>query len=155
LTGEKQATDLLQPNDYVAAAQRLAHRVTPLARKIARTFWVPIVVLTTAALAIVVIALLLKGSPAPRLAAMVAAAGGAVGGSWRLVSPRLAKLLQRVEEPLWGAELDAVIAEAVTLPPVGRGNPVGMLALVEAVASDVVDLRGSEPVAVATGQASP
>jgi hypothetical protein len=145
LTGEKQATDLLAPNDYVAAAQGLAHRVTPLAKKVVRTFALPIAVLMTVALGIIVVAVLIKGPATSRLTAALIAAGGALGGSWRIVSPRAAKLLQRVEEPLWGAELDAVIAEAVTLPPVGPGDPTGMLALAEEAVSSVVDLRDIQP----------
>jgi hypothetical protein len=104
---------------------------------------------------VIVIALALKGSPAARLAATVFAAGGAVGGSWRLVAPRATKLLERVEEPLWGAELDAVIAEAVTLPPVGAGDPVGMLALAEAAVAEVVDLRESQPMPATAGSTTP
>jgi hypothetical protein len=155
LTGEKQATDLLRPNDYVVAAQGLAHRVTPLVRKVVRTFAVPIAVLMTVALAIAVTAVLIKGPATSRLSAALIAVGGALGGSWRIISPRAAKLLQRVEEPLWGAELDAVIAEAVTLPPVGPGDPTGILALAEEAISSVVDLRDIQPGARATAGAGP
>jgi hypothetical protein len=145
LTGEKQAVDLLAPDDYVAAAQGLAHRVTPLARKVVKTFAVPLAVLSAVALAIIIVALLIKGPATSRLTAAVIAAGGALGGAWRMISPRATKLLQRVEEPLWGAELDAVIAEAVTLPPVGPGDPTGILALAEEAVSAVIDVRDIQP----------
>ncbi len=153
LTGEKEATDLLLPDDYVRATQQLVHRIEPMVKKIVRSLRVPLLVLGITALLVIVFALLVRGSAAARLTAALVAAGGALGSGWRMISPRATRIMAQVEQPLWGAELDAAIAEAVTLPPVGAGDPAGALALVEAAVAAVVDLRDSQGPAPADVQA--
>jgi hypothetical protein len=54
-----------------------------------------------------------------RTATGAAAFAGTLSGAWRAVRARVVPIATQLEQPLWGSELDAATAEAVTIPPVG------------------------------------
>jgi hypothetical protein len=139
LTGEKHASDLLAPNDYVDAGQRLVRAAIPIAKRAAATLKWVIAALVVAAAGVVMLAVFVgSGSVGARLLAILTAVGGTFAGTWRLISPRVARVTSAMEKQLWGAELSAAVAEALTLPPVGQGEPAGLVLVAEDVVSAAI-----------------
>jgi hypothetical protein len=156
LTEEKQATDLLLLEDYLDAGEQLALDLRPLATQVARALWLPLLVLIGLALGFVVLVVRLDRSVQAQLVAILVAIGGAVGGAWRLISPRVAALLAHMETPLWGAELDTAIAETITLAPVGHGNPVNVADTVSELPTTAQGTKtDSEPAGAAPSAPAP
>jgi len=122
LDGEKQCTDLLTPQDYLRAGERLARTWADMALRMLRTMpWLIIVLL--ALLAAVILALIyIPGSAVARAATGTAATAGAVSAIWKLIQSRLGSIATQVEQPLWGAELNTAAAEAITVPPLGASQ---------------------------------
>jgi hypothetical protein len=120
LTGEKAAHEMLEIDDYLDAAQRLSVRVRSIVRSFLRRFW-PLVSL---------IVLLFAGSIALLVssdgnASALAGAGGLLasfGLSWRAVGTSVGRVLSKVEQPLWGAELDVAVTRAITLIKPNKGD---------------------------------
>jgi hypothetical protein len=117
LTGETAGADRLQPDDYLEAAKGLAGRAPQLARRAPWTVW-----LATAAMlglsvgAVTLIGFAVTGSVAGRSAAGLGGLVGALGGGGGVIKARTVGALKKLEEPLWGAELDRAISDAITLP---------------------------------------
>jgi hypothetical protein len=124
LDGDKMCTDLLTPQDYLRAGDRLAHHYANLAWRVLRTMpW--LLALPIAFLAIVVVLAVIPGSAVARTATGVAALAGTLSGTWRAIRTRVVPVAAQLEGPLWGSELDTAAAEAVTIPPVGTPqNPM-------------------------------
>lgn len=122
LSGEKSGTDMLEIDDYLDAAERLSRRMRKLAATVLRRFWL---------LAAAIVALF-GGGVALILAtdtdaAVVAGAGtilASLGLTWRGLGRSLGVLAAKLERPLWGAELDTAITEAITLLPREKGRDV-------------------------------
>lgn len=115
LSGEKNAEDMLNGDDYRRAAGNLlsgAHR--SLLRSSA-----PFLVAAAVGTAVVVAAVLwFVTAGAARTVTAIGAAAGALGITWKSASAILQRAAKALEQPLWGAALNAAIAEAVTyLPP--------------------------------------
>ncbi len=127
LCGEKDPRDQLTPDDYADAASTVARRGFQLGRSVlSRYAW--IVVLLLAAVALVV--LFVVQNPTSRLVTSVAAAATALGITWKGVGSVAEKLLRAVGEPLWGAELDAAVSDAITfLPTIPIAEPAADLLL--------------------------
>ncbi len=114
LTGEKQATQLLEPENYIDAAEQLAVKLRATASVLLRQYllWViGIAVLLAAGIAL----LIASPSEASKTAAGLSAVIAALGLTWKGVGTALGKLTSQVEGPLWGAELDGAVTAAVTL----------------------------------------
>ncbi len=116
LSGEKRATDVLEFDHYLAAGEGLTKHVGALVRKFLAKAW----------LLVVVVVALLAGAVAfvvtnpDSTAHVVAGLGGllaAVGLGWKGIGGSLGKALGQLEQPLWGAELDAAVADAIGLVP--------------------------------------
>jgi hypothetical protein len=122
LDGEKQCTDLLTPQDYVRAGERLARTWAGLAVRMLRTMpW--LVIVLVALLAAVVLALIyIPGSAVARAATGTAAIAATLSAIWKLIQSRLGSIAAQVEQPLWGAELNVAAAEAITVPPLGASQ---------------------------------
>jgi hypothetical protein len=113
LAGEKSGRDLLEIDDYVDAADRLSRRMRDVATRLLKRF--PEVVLAVLALFVVGVGLIALTDSA---AAIVAGAGtilASLGLTWRGVGRSLGGLAGKLERPLWGAELDTAITQAITL----------------------------------------
>lgn len=112
-------TDLLTPQDYLRAGDRLARRYADLVGRALRTMpWLLLLLLLVLA-AVVIILVFIPGSAVARTATAVAAIAGTFSGIWKIIRTRIAPIAAQLETPLWGHELNAAVAEAVTVPPVG------------------------------------
>jgi len=113
LAGEKRGLDLLEIEDYVDAADRLANRMGSMAVRVVRRFpWVVAAVVLLFAVGVVLLAV------TDSAAAVVAGAGAilaSLGITWRGAGRSLGGLAAKLERPLWGAELDTAITQAITL----------------------------------------
>ncbi len=130
LSAEKAGTDMLEIGEYVDAATRLLRT----ARRLLRRF------IIASPLLIVLIVALFAGGVFLMLnqrnsASIVAGAGGilaSVGITWKSVGSTLGGIGAKMEQQLWGAELDTAIADAITLISTPRSLAVGKpLALTE------------------------
>ncbi len=113
LTGEKAGRQMLEIDDYVDAAERLSRRMRTVALRLVRRF--PEVVVAVVLLFAAGVALIAFTDSE---AAIVAGAGSvlaSLGLTWRGVGRSLGGLAGKLEQPLWGAELDASITQAITL----------------------------------------
>jgi hypothetical protein len=114
LSGEKAGTDMLEIDDYVEAADRLAKRFRSVARHVLRRFWGMALLIVVLFVGGIVLALLDTRSSA----AVVVGAGtilASFGLSWKGIGRALGQLTGKLERPLWGAELDTAITAAITL----------------------------------------
>jgi hypothetical protein len=116
LSGEKRPEDLLQPPDYIRAAQNLISETSRLTWSFVRGWWI---VILAALLVIwiwagVIIGFLHGGS---KTAAAIVAIIAGLGVSWKAVGATLGKVITRVEQPLWRLELAESIALAATRLP--------------------------------------
>jgi hypothetical protein len=129
LSGEKKALDLLTPDDYLAAARRaladgrrLATRAI-LAEPLATLLVVVMLSVVGAAVGITVYESSASGGG--RLAAYLVTIGGYIAVLGRALLPRLRTAGAAAEKPLWGAAVDFIAAEAVSVPPVGPPDRKG------------------------------
>jgi len=114
LAGEKSGLDMLEIEDYVDAAERLSKRMRTVVLR-AVTKFPEVVILVVGLLAVGIVVLVAFRDSA---AAIVAGAGtilASVGLTWRGAGRSLGGLAGKLEQPLWGAELDVAITEAITL----------------------------------------
>jgi hypothetical protein len=120
LTGEKRGEDMLEIDNYLDAAERLAGHGRTIAWRFVRRFpvAVAIVVVLFAAGVVLLVAQSSSASTLAGLGSIVAA----LGLTWRGIGDTLGKLAAKLEPPLWGAELDTAITQAITLVP---GAPPG------------------------------
>ena len=120
LSGEKSGPDMLEIDDYLDAAERLSRRMRKLAGTVLKRFWVLVVVIVAlfgAGVALIVVT--------DTDAAVVAGAGtilASLGLTWRGLGRSLGTLAAKLERPLWGAELDTAITQAITLLPREKGR---------------------------------
>jgi hypothetical protein len=120
LSGEKSGPDMLEIEDYLDAAERLARRMRKLGWTVLRRFW--FLVLVIVALFGGGVALIVATDTD---AAVVAGAGtilASLGLTWRGLGRSLGGLAAKLERPLWGAEIDTAITQAITLLPREKGR---------------------------------
>jgi hypothetical protein len=135
LTGDRLATEALQVEDYVNAAKRTAEEGWVLIRKATR-FLAPVVAFLTVVAAVLVAVTLAGGLGAGgKSTALFVAVGGYLASVWRVVSRGVSASMRIVEAQLWQAELDLVIAEALTIGPGGHDDPNGIVRATIAAAS--------------------
>jgi len=123
LDGDKLCTDLLSPEDYLRAGERLGRRYADLAGRTLRTMPWLLLLLFLVLSAVVLVLVFIPGSAVARTATAVAAIAGTFSGIWKIIRTRVAPIAAQLERPLWGTELNTATAEAVTVPPVGTDNP--------------------------------
>lgn len=124
LTGEKLCTDMLAPQDYLRAGDRLARHYSVMARQALLAFLPWLVVLLIVLAAVIVVLVLAPGSAVARTATAAAASAGTFSGVWKIIQTRVGPIAAQLDQPLWGGELDTATAEAITIPPVGgRKHP--------------------------------
>jgi hypothetical protein len=122
LSGEKAATDMLQPEDYLQAARSFAVRGAELARRAPPLALLGVAgVVVAAFLAVLLVGFAVSGSAAGKGAGVFGGLVVALVAGWGALKGRTFGALKKLEAPPWGAELDRAIADAVTLTPVG-GN---------------------------------
>ncbi len=114
LSGEKSGLDMLEIEDYLDAANRLSARLRTVAGQLLRKFPGLVAVAILLFVAGVVLAVVFRDSAG----AVVVAAGtilASLGLTWRAAGRAVGGLAAKLEQPLWGAELDFAITEAITL----------------------------------------
>lgn len=135
LTGEKNPKDLLGPRDYVSAAARSLRDGARLLWRSPAIVLVPFGVMAAALAAVLFLLATAHGTnPEARIFVQVVAVAGAVGAWLKSVAGRVKVVARVLEQPLYAAALDAVIADAITLPPVGPADPSGWVQYIEAAA---------------------
>ncbi|MGI8802995.1 MAG: hypothetical protein ACR2KV_12610 [Solirubrobacteraceae bacterium] len=116
LSAEKAATDVLEFEHYLTAGEGLTKQFSTLARRFLRRSWgavLLVLVLVGAAVAFIL-------TNPDSTAHVTAGLGGllaTVGITWKGVGVSLGRAMGRLEQPLWGAELDAAVTEAIRLVP--------------------------------------
>lgn len=113
LAGEKKATELLEPENYLDAAERLAVKLRATATSLLKqhAFWVVLVVLLfLGGAAVLVFVPKEAGTTAAGLSGVLAA----LGLSWKGIGGTFGTLAGKVEAPLWGAEVDGAVTDAIT-----------------------------------------
>jgi len=122
LAGEKSGRDMLEIEDYLDAGERLARRMRKLGQRIVVRF--PLLIAALVVLVAGGIALIVLTNTE---AGVIAGAGSIVAGlglTWRGLGRSLGGLAGKLEQPLWGAELDKAITQAITLLPREKGRDV-------------------------------
>jgi hypothetical protein len=115
LSGEKACKDLLGIEGYIIAAQGVLRRIGQIAHSLVGQLKLPMLV--AALLLGVGIALMFISNSTGQALAGLGAVGGALGITWKSAASSLGGLGLRLGEPLWGAQLDGVIADSVTPVP--------------------------------------
>jgi len=119
LDGDKRCTDLLAPQDYLRAGDRLARHYADMAGQALRTMpWLLLAILLPLVVVVLVL-VFIPGSAVARTATAVATIAGTFSGIWKIVRTRVAPIAAQLERPLWGTEINTATTEAVTVPPVG------------------------------------
>ena len=121
LAGEKKGTEMLEPQNYLDAGERLGDKLRAMGLTVLKRF--PILVGLIVLLFVGGIVLLIVGSSAGTTAvAGISAVLAAFGLTWKGIGGALGKLAGKVEAPLWGGELDGAITDAITLAHRGAGS---------------------------------
>jgi hypothetical protein len=115
LSGEKMATDLLEVSDYVTAARGTLARAAEIARALALRLWMPLAV-AGILIGIGIWLIIANHSTAQVLAGLGTIAGG-LGITWRSAAGSLEHLSLDLVRPLWGAQIDGVVAARLTPVP--------------------------------------
>jgi hypothetical protein len=115
LTGEKNPRDMLSPAAYItAAAELLSHT----RRLVGHFLWryLPAIALVALLLLAAAAVIIFVGSVGKVLAALLPLAA-ALGLTSKGLIAALRSTASKLEQPLWGAELDTAIGAAITLAP--------------------------------------
>jgi hypothetical protein len=115
LSGEKRADQVLRTDDYLDAARGLATQTRKLAWSVVKRFWG--LTLLVAVLFVLGVVLLVVVDSSASIVAGAASLAASAGLTWKGLGGAAGKLVGHVEQPLWGAQLDAEIADAITLLP--------------------------------------
>jgi hypothetical protein len=114
LVGEKKGTDLLEPENYLDAADRLGSKLRTTAIAVLRRLgWLVAVIAALFSGGIIVVVL-----DPNRIADAAAGLSGvlaAVGLTWKGIGGAVGNLVGKLEAPLWEAEIDGAITDAITL----------------------------------------
>jgi hypothetical protein len=138
LSGEKLCIDMLNPQDYLRAGDRLGRHDATMVRQAVQAFLPLLILLLVVLAAIVVVLVLIPGSAVARAATAVAASAGTFSGIWKVVRTRVSPIAAQLERPLWGTEMDTATAEAITIPPVGTPQDPQWEAAFEHAAAAVI-----------------
>lgn len=151
IDGDKLCIDLLTPQAYLRAGERLARHYADLVGRTLRTMpWLLLLLLLVLA-AVVLVLVFIPGSAVARTATAVAAIAGTLSGIWKAVRTRVTPIAAQLERPLWGAELNTATAEAVTVPPVGAPQDPAWETAFEQVAAEVITAATQAQPAPSTG----
>ena len=121
LGADKLGRDMLEPENYLDAATNLARRYSRIVARALRPFlpWLAIALLLFVGGIVLIVA-------DDKTGTVVAGIGGilaSLGLTWKGAGGALGDLAGKLERPLWGAELDTAIADAITLIGVPPAAP--------------------------------
>jgi hypothetical protein len=115
LSGEKEGTDMLGIDDYTDAADRLVQQGKGVVKRLLERYkWF---LLPFAAVFTVLLLLAFFDESTSKALVALGGAAAALGISWKGIGSSLAGLSEQLRKPLWNAELDHAIAEAITVLP--------------------------------------
>jgi hypothetical protein len=126
LAGEKVGADMLEIGDYLDAGERLGRRLRQLGLRFARRFPLLLLIVSILFVGGIVLVVVASSSAKSDSATAIAGIGGvlaSIGIGWRGAGATLGRALGGLERPLWGAELDVAITDAITLLPGQAGRP--------------------------------
>jgi len=112
LSGEKHAPDMLAARDYTNAAGRLLGNVGSICSSVTREHWRLLVGAVAAIATAITLAVIVGGLEGTVVA--IAGIAAAFGVSWKGVGASVTSVASQLQGPLWHAELDFAIAEAIT-----------------------------------------
>jgi hypothetical protein len=115
LSGEKQATDLLELQDYVLAGSDMLKRLGSLTWRFLGRF--VLLILAAAAVFAGGVVLIVADTSSAQVVAGIGAVLASLGATWKGVGGSLGKAAAHLERPLWEASLDDQITTALTLLP--------------------------------------
>jgi hypothetical protein len=115
LSGEKAARDMLSDKDYLDAIRTAAARARGTVGRVLLAMW-PLVLLIVGLVGVGIYALAQSDTAMSQIIA-IGGFAASLGISWKGIGGALAKATTQLEEPLWGAALNVVIATAVTCLP--------------------------------------
>jgi hypothetical protein len=115
LSGEKLGTDMLEIQNYLDAASELLRRLRGLLLRSILRF--PAVSLLVVVLFAGGTALILSEHTKASIAAGLGGIVASLGLSWKGLGGAVGRAAAHLEQPLWGAALDAAIVDAITLLP--------------------------------------
>jgi len=123
LSGEKSGTDMLAIRNYLDAATALFRTNGRVVLRFVLHFWY--IVLLSLLLFAGGIVLIVGSKTSGTVVAGAASVAASLGLTWRSAGTMIGNLGGKVEQNLWGAELDAAVADAVTLLPDNAGDRSG------------------------------
>jgi hypothetical protein len=132
LSGEKDGTEMLEIKNYLDAGRTLTRQMRALLWSVIARF--PLLVALAVTLLSGGIVLLVAGGGAET----VGGAGSllaALGLTWKGLGGTLGQLVGKVEQPLWGAALDAAITDAIDLLPDSEHDQRGRRELAQQMAA--------------------
>jgi hypothetical protein len=118
LSGEKNCLDSLLTDDYLIAADQLLGHIRHLTLRFLRRFWITTTVVSVVLVGAIATALLVHATST--VIAAVITGAGAIGITWKGAASSLGRVLTHAERPLWESELDAAVADALTVIPQER-----------------------------------
>jgi hypothetical protein len=116
LTGEKEADQMVDPDTFVAASVRHASRLGTLIRGLAGAYLPAVLLLAVPT--VLVLWVIVSGSAIATVIAALGALAAALLVVRKCVSLTVEETIAELRGPLWGAEMDAAVAQSVLrLPP--------------------------------------
>jgi hypothetical protein len=122
LSGEIRPLDLLTAGDYRQAAARLLGRLRSLIWSFVRRFWILIAIVLAVTGTVIWAIIRFAPSGTATVVALIAAAAGSLGVSWKTVASTLGQVISKAEQPLWDAEVLESVVVAATVPPLNMGR---------------------------------
>jgi hypothetical protein len=119
LSAQKSGTDMLEVRNYIDAADRLVTHAKTIIAGLLKRYRGSVAGAVAVFLVGVVIAL--ASDEGGHVVAGIGVAAAALGVTWKGIGSQLGGLADDLRRPLWGAELDEAIAEAIDEVP----EPVG------------------------------
>ncbi len=132
LAGEKDAGDTLNTDSYLKAADTMTQRAFALAWRFMSRSALGVALLLLGLVAVVLLAWGLASGGASQLTTGIAAAAAALGITWKTVGTAMQKLGEALEKPMWEAELDNAVGEALTFLPLAPVREPGPHVLLDA-----------------------
>lgn len=113
LSGEKQAGEMLEIEDWLSAARDFERRIREAAWQVVRHM--PVLVVLVVVLFGAGVALMIDQQSRGWIVAGAASVLSALGLTWKGIGGSIGKLAAKLEQPLFGAATDVAVAEAITL----------------------------------------
>lgn len=137
LSGEKNGTDVLEIADYLGAGEGMIGRSVGIAWRLLKRYWWVVLL----ALLLFLLGIWALASSAASIVKAVGASSilASIGLSWKGIGTSLGTAAAKVEQPLWGAQLDQAIYRRITPDPVLAEQPK------RALTDDEPSLVASDP----------